>query len=893
MSSTLNEASLRERLQRLDGSKDAITGMSQYLMLQSSNMPRVVQLWEEELASALPTQQLYLLYLANDILQNSKKRRSQAVVDAWAEGMPAAIASIGQTGLSIFPQARKVLNILRDRAVLTASFVEKLLLLLEDPDSLNATDFGSVVKTVQVEGGSGQGAGATAPAPVSHHTPAMPHLSAPSSHQQPQQVQQAQLQAPFFLAGSPLSSMEADIGPAIAAKLYAEERAKETQQRRKGGAARAAPATVGTLLSQVLKAKGLPDAFPAVDSFPSLAEEPADALTSESRKEALQEAFGFFQDQDVTTARQLMEQADRLEASRLFSTETMAAIAERQGQAILLEAAVQQQLELTGEEGEERAREAAKQEMMSASTPLTFAGCVAGAGLAPGFSAGASEEKQQHAVAKDLQEVLAAMQQYLRSLQEEKAVRESLMDALSSLVEKASQDKERQDSSSSGASLLAVPSDAESNLAAKTQFLQQCLSSRSASLAALQRVQQVKQAALVRAKALQEEREKEKKREEEEQRQMQALQEQQLQQQQQMNRGAFAAPAVSNTGTSTSVQSLLSQAISSASTHASTSGGAAVQAFSAPYAMLQYSAPSAVAGGVGPRPAGTAAGAGTGGFSLLGGGHGASPFSSTSSAVGGGGSLMGSAPSSSMPVSLQYQQQLPQHYQQLQPYQQQQQSSMGMAYGYILSAPAAQAGQAQAIPSQAYGAMQGLYSAPTAPSYPSSGAYFVASSAVSAPAAAPAPRLQSSVASAVLYSAPQYGHGAGSGRAGSSSSSFASGGAAGGSYPSSSATPVLSSFVTPSSQYQQQQYQHYQQPYSSSGSATAGAGGAGGGGYPSAYPSAPATASYAPAAAPPSYASAPAAAPGGGFQQQQQQQQPSQSGRRQVLPAWMTSGQGP
>ena len=67
-------AKLTEKLDKLNSTQASIETVSEWVQFHRGEAPRIVEVWDREFAKAPPPKRLTLLYLANDILQNSRKK---------------------------------------------------------------------------------------------------------------------------------------------------------------------------------------------------------------------------------------------------------------------------------------------------------------------------------------------------------------------------------------------------------------------------------------------------------------------------------------------------------------------------------------------------------------------------------------------------------------------------------------------------------------------------------------------------------------------------------------------------------------------------------------------------------------------------------------------------
>jgi len=86
-----NPAKLTEKLDKLNSTQASIETVSEWVQFHRKEAARVVDVWDREFAKAPPPKRLTLLYLANDILQNTRKK----VTSSPAHTPGVALASVG------------------------------------------------------------------------------------------------------------------------------------------------------------------------------------------------------------------------------------------------------------------------------------------------------------------------------------------------------------------------------------------------------------------------------------------------------------------------------------------------------------------------------------------------------------------------------------------------------------------------------------------------------------------------------------------------------------------------------------------------------------------------------------------------------------------------------
>ncbi|PHT31850.1 hypothetical protein CQW23_28187 [Capsicum baccatum] len=93
MNSVLNEQILADKLSKLNGSQQCIETLSHWCIFHQDKAEMVVTSWSKQFHSSEMAQKVPLLYLANDILQNSKRKGNEFVTEFW-KVLPSALKEI-------------------------------------------------------------------------------------------------------------------------------------------------------------------------------------------------------------------------------------------------------------------------------------------------------------------------------------------------------------------------------------------------------------------------------------------------------------------------------------------------------------------------------------------------------------------------------------------------------------------------------------------------------------------------------------------------------------------------------------------------------------------------------------------------------------------------------
>ncbi|KAI3859069.1 hypothetical protein MKX03_015059 [Papaver bracteatum] len=94
---TFDEQKLGEKLANLNCSKKCIHSLSQWCMSHRNKAKQVVETWARQFHCSPKDQKLAFLYLANDVLQRSREKGPEFVVEFW-EVLPGALRDVVENG---------------------------------------------------------------------------------------------------------------------------------------------------------------------------------------------------------------------------------------------------------------------------------------------------------------------------------------------------------------------------------------------------------------------------------------------------------------------------------------------------------------------------------------------------------------------------------------------------------------------------------------------------------------------------------------------------------------------------------------------------------------------------------------------------------------------------
>uniref|UniRef100_A0A4W4G634 Proton-coupled zinc antiporter SLC30A8 n=1 Tax=Electrophorus electricus TaxID=8005 RepID=A0A4W4G634_ELEEL len=124
--SVFSESALEKKLAELSNSQQSVQTLSLWLIHHRKHSKTIVKVWYNELKKAQVSRKLTFLYLANDVIQNSKKKGPEftqdfapLIIDAFKH-----VSSEGEDGCK--KQLDRVLSIWQERAVYENDLLDKL-----------------------------------------------------------------------------------------------------------------------------------------------------------------------------------------------------------------------------------------------------------------------------------------------------------------------------------------------------------------------------------------------------------------------------------------------------------------------------------------------------------------------------------------------------------------------------------------------------------------------------------------------------------------------------------------------------------------------------------------------------------------------------------------------
>ncbi|KAL6776911.1 hypothetical protein ACKKBF_B03975 [Auxenochlorella protothecoides x Auxenochlorella symbiontica] len=163
----LNEAVFRDKLRTLNSSSASIEGTSTWVCYHRAHAQRVAVVWEEVFSKADQPKRLALVYLASDIIQNSRRKGPEFASEFLKVAPRALRHMLARADAATAGRVRRVIGVWRDRKVFGSAAGRALDELLDDAAGSGAPGAGGPGTAVP-------GAPHGAPGPGDYHNPPAP-----------------------------------------------------------------------------------------------------------------------------------------------------------------------------------------------------------------------------------------------------------------------------------------------------------------------------------------------------------------------------------------------------------------------------------------------------------------------------------------------------------------------------------------------------------------------------------------------------------------------------------------------------------------------------------------------------------------------------------------------
>ncbi|XP_033754411.1 regulation of nuclear pre-mRNA domain-containing protein 1B-like [Pecten maximus] len=124
--SSFSDSSLSKKLNELNNTQQSIQTLSLWLIHHRKHSKTIVQVWQREMQKVKSSVRLTFMYLANDVIQNSKKKGPELTKD-FATVLPEAYAvATKDADEKTKKSLERILNIWQERGVYDKTFVSKI-----------------------------------------------------------------------------------------------------------------------------------------------------------------------------------------------------------------------------------------------------------------------------------------------------------------------------------------------------------------------------------------------------------------------------------------------------------------------------------------------------------------------------------------------------------------------------------------------------------------------------------------------------------------------------------------------------------------------------------------------------------------------------------------------
>ncbi|KAI5096140.1 regulation of nuclear pre-mRNA domain-containing protein 1B, partial [Silurus meridionalis] len=133
--SSFSESALEKKLSELSNSQQSVQTLSLWIIHHRKHSGAIVRVWHKELKKAKSSRKLTFLYLANDVIQNSKKKGPEFTRDFEGVLVDACSHVARETDENCRKHMLRLLNIWQERSLYRADFIQQLKLAIEDSNS--------------------------------------------------------------------------------------------------------------------------------------------------------------------------------------------------------------------------------------------------------------------------------------------------------------------------------------------------------------------------------------------------------------------------------------------------------------------------------------------------------------------------------------------------------------------------------------------------------------------------------------------------------------------------------------------------------------------------------------------------------------------------------------
>ncbi|XP_034732050.1 regulation of nuclear pre-mRNA domain-containing protein 1B isoform X1 [Etheostoma cragini] len=145
--SSFSESALEKKLTELSSSQQSVQTLSLWIIHHRKHSGLIVKVWHRELKKAKSSRKLTFLYLANDVIQNSKKKGPEFTKD-FETVLVDACSHVAryEADEGCKKHMERLLNIWKERALYRGDFIQQLKLAIDDSNSPRPSEEKKAVK---------------------------------------------------------------------------------------------------------------------------------------------------------------------------------------------------------------------------------------------------------------------------------------------------------------------------------------------------------------------------------------------------------------------------------------------------------------------------------------------------------------------------------------------------------------------------------------------------------------------------------------------------------------------------------------------------------------------------------------------------------------------------
>eukprot|EP00951_Prasinocladus_malaysianus_P015994 scaffold123816_cov48-Prasinocladus_malaysianus.AAC.4 len=136
---TLNTELLVDKLGKLANSQQSIEGLSQWCMFYKKDIKKIIATWDVQFQKASPEKRLAFMYLANDLLQNGRKKATE-LTGEFFRVLPKAFKTMAKTSpQKDIDKIKRLVLLWKERQVYSPNATQQLLDALNDSTMASPT----------------------------------------------------------------------------------------------------------------------------------------------------------------------------------------------------------------------------------------------------------------------------------------------------------------------------------------------------------------------------------------------------------------------------------------------------------------------------------------------------------------------------------------------------------------------------------------------------------------------------------------------------------------------------------------------------------------------------------------------------------------------------------